>query len=1020
MLRIHTWRDKAICGKWRLPDLNKDGTEPKKCFTAHGHRFFHPCVVYSDFEEFWEKTPDGYEGKASAHMEVVGCNAKVASVAGVVADRGYKAPERLRAFMSRESNCMVAYFQHLFAVAYDYSEARANPKPLEKTPEVRRRHAQARKCYLCTKDFDSDNKAVMDHDHWTGAYRGAACDKCNKMAQNPRDVRVFFHNFSHYDCHALLRFITLLRRKELDGEPNNITARQLVEGRSLPADVVGMDIDDLDAGGEGEEAEEEEEGEGEEYDGTCCTGTSKWYDIPIRRLRFAMMPKTGESMRQIIFGPLTFLDSIAFLDDSMDQIIKEHKKEHEADLSAGFPRTATCHPTMLRSRNRVEDLKELTRKLPFAYRALIDHTVFDRPAVLTQAEYFNDLKREACTDEEYAEIQRLARHFGWQTFGDAHDAYLWNDVYLMLDCFEAFRDAFYETSEIDPFHSMTLPTASQHAIFLRLLQTRGPEFGIEYVTDRAFMERILGNVRGGLSNPFLSHLTANHPKAPWYDPSQPESRLCYGDVNSLYSDGMSHALPVGNYSELDLDGLSREDRIKVVEKLADRYTEDDPQGQLCVITYEIPKDEHDFIDFAPVRRMQVPWSEVSQRQRDKVKQHIHDDWAENWLRENPGLNLPAFEPKEPRDVEKLVPWLGEHPQVMLHIAHIKLLRELFDIEITEVHEVYCFDQERWLAPIFKEMSERRAQQTSKIKAACEKLKMNTFYGKMLQNLLGKDNVTLYTDSDQFLRAAFRPQMKDFGTFTTDEKCFLGWVKNNTEKGILLNTLRVQGLVTLEWTKIKMLQLHYGVYKKYFGDHAELGFTDTDSFIHRLTLTPDVLHRLKLQDRDPKLLETEDILAAINCIEPVFDLSKATGDDTYKGKLGFTKLEIGGKQTLLAYAGAQSKMYALYILEQEGVKVSMYAKGLPKSVVKKECGWNDYVRAIYEFAPAGRLECIQMRSRDHIMEHIKLSKRGITANNFKVFQLAPDKSRPLGHWRNYEPEAALENSEVVWAAARARL
>ena len=255
MLRIHTWRDKAICGKWRLPDLNKDGTEPKKCFTAHGHRFFHPCVVYSDFEEFWEKTPDGYEGKASAHMEVVGCNAKVASVAGVVADRGYKAPERLRAFMSRESNCMVAYFQHLFAVAYDYSEARANPKPLEKTPEVRRRHAQARKCYLCTKDFDSDNKAVMDHDHWTGAYRGAACDKCNKMAQNPRDVRVFFHNFSHYDCHALLRFITLLRRKELDGEPNNITARQLVEGRSLPADVVGMDIDDLDAGGEGEEAD---------------------------------------------------------------------------------------------------------------------------------------------------------------------------------------------------------------------------------------------------------------------------------------------------------------------------------------------------------------------------------------------------------------------------------------------------------------------------------------------------------------------------------------------------------------------------------------------------------------------------------------------------------------------------------------------------------------------------------------------------------------------------------------------
>jgi hypothetical protein len=639
--------------------------------------------------------------------------------------------------------------------------------------------------------------------------------------------------------------------------------------------------------------------------------------------------------------------------------------------------------------------------------------------VLAQEEYYNDLQREPCSDVAYAECWTLARRFGWQTFGDAHDAYLWNDIYLLLDCFEAFRDAFYETSGIDPFHSMTLPTASQHAVFLRLMQTRGPDFGIEMVTDRGLMQRVLDNVRGGLSCTFLAHLPANHPKAPWYDPDKPESRLCYGDENSLYSAGMSRALPVGNYSELDLEGLSREQRIKVVETLADRYTEDDAQGQLCVITYTIPEDEHDFIDFAPVRRMKVPWSEVSLRQQDKMKQQLYDDWAEHWLRENPGQSPPPYEPKEPRDEAKLVCWLGEHTEVMLHVAHVKVLRELFDIQIKEVHDVWCFDQERWLQPILKEMSERRARQTSAIKGACEKLKQNTFYGKMLQNMLGKDNTTLYTSSESFLRAVFRSQMKDFGTFTTDEKQFLGWVKNNTEEGVLLNTLRIQGMVTLEWTKIIMLQRHYGVFKKYFGVHAELGFSDTDSFIHRLTLAPEVLHKLNLQDRDPKKLETEDILAAINRIEEVFDLSKV-GDATFKGRLGFAKLEIGGKQILLDYAGAQSKMYALYILEQDGVSVKMYAKGLPKSVGKKNCGWNDYVRAIYEFAGADRLECRQMRSRDHIMEHILIRKRGITANNLKVFQLGPDKSRPLGHFRNYLPEAALENGEAVWAAARARL
>ena len=52
---------------------------------------------------------------------------------------------------------------------------------------------------------------VRDHCHWTGAYRGAACQSCNSKMQEPKVIKVPFHNLEGFDGHELIQAITRLR-----------------------------------------------------------------------------------------------------------------------------------------------------------------------------------------------------------------------------------------------------------------------------------------------------------------------------------------------------------------------------------------------------------------------------------------------------------------------------------------------------------------------------------------------------------------------------------------------------------------------------------------------------------------------------------------------------------------------------------------------------------------------------------------------------------------------------------------
>lgn len=61
-------------------------------------------------------------------------------------------------------------------------------------------------CHICGETIDElTDKKVLDHDHITGQYRGAAHNSCNLNYQYPKFLNVYFHNGKNYDFHYLVR-----------------------------------------------------------------------------------------------------------------------------------------------------------------------------------------------------------------------------------------------------------------------------------------------------------------------------------------------------------------------------------------------------------------------------------------------------------------------------------------------------------------------------------------------------------------------------------------------------------------------------------------------------------------------------------------------------------------------------------------------------------------------------------------------------------------------------------------------
>ena len=176
----------AHCLKAKALVLPKKGTSQEICeFKEYSKTERYPYVVYADFETIAETTNHAVRNtiEYQEHKPV---------------SYGYVIVNWEQKIVHKEFYCGLDCIEKfLLSMKSVYgtlqSEPDQNIKPIRMTDHDEECFQQATSCIICFKSL-SRQDAVRDHDHLTGAFRGAAHRKCNFAREVPRKLPIFFHN----------------------------------------------------------------------------------------------------------------------------------------------------------------------------------------------------------------------------------------------------------------------------------------------------------------------------------------------------------------------------------------------------------------------------------------------------------------------------------------------------------------------------------------------------------------------------------------------------------------------------------------------------------------------------------------------------------------------------------------------------------------------------------------------------------------------------------------------------------
>ena len=204
-----------------------EGQDAKVRFNAVKNQLRAPFIIYADFECYTTKIStcinnptcsnttnyQKHEPSGFSYVVVSSCDRYTSSP--VV----YRGKDVVNMFFRRLIDEEKRIFSILDKVV-----------PMTITSEEQQQFNTAQTCHICDKLFDDTSSKVRDHDHLTGAYRGAAHNICNLAYTYSKDnknkyqafiVPVVFHNLRGYDGHILMSEIGKYKWKRLSCIPNN-------------------------------------------------------------------------------------------------------------------------------------------------------------------------------------------------------------------------------------------------------------------------------------------------------------------------------------------------------------------------------------------------------------------------------------------------------------------------------------------------------------------------------------------------------------------------------------------------------------------------------------------------------------------------------------------------------------------------------------------------------------------------------------------------------------------------------
>ena len=308
--------------------------------------------------------------------------------------------------------------------------------------------------------------------------------------------------------------------------------------------------------------------------------------------------------------------------------------------------------------------------------------------------------------------------------------------------------------------------------------------------------------------------------------------------------------------ELPVDGLKWVDDLSMLtEDFIKNYDEEGDVGYLLVVDIECPKTLrmlHSDLPFLP-DRMKV----------NKVK--------------------------------KLVCNVTDKENYSIHIVALKQASN-HDLKLMRVHSVISFRQEAWLKSYIDLNTELRKNAKNEFEKDFYKLKINSIFGKTVQNDRKHRDIKLGTAEYKRNKLASE---RNYHSTKHISKHLLVMEMKKTE--VKMNKPIYLGQAVLDLSKTLMSEFWYDYLKSMYGDKIRLCYTDTDSFI---------MH-----------IKTDDFYKDISAdVDKWFDTSNFNKNDNRpleigknKKVLGKFKDEIGGK-IVTKFVALRAKAYSFLIDE----------------------------------------------------------------------------------------------------------
>ena len=184
-------------------------------FTHYEKMLKAPFVVYADFETFVKS--DEYDESANTfqyqHFEASSFSYVIVNWNG----------EIVREKLHRGENAGKKFLQSMME---EYNWVRDNLKssykPLNLTKNEEDIFQSSKHCHICEEELMDDQIRVRDHDHLTGAFRGAAHTWCNINYRYTSKLPIVFHNLKNFDSHLIVDALEVNMFKNINVIPHNI------------------------------------------------------------------------------------------------------------------------------------------------------------------------------------------------------------------------------------------------------------------------------------------------------------------------------------------------------------------------------------------------------------------------------------------------------------------------------------------------------------------------------------------------------------------------------------------------------------------------------------------------------------------------------------------------------------------------------------------------------------------------------------------------------------------------------